>query len=244
MQSVSRTAAVLRTLRDTPAGLSLGKIAEKAGLPKSTVHRLVTALEAEHLVVSAGSNGRVRLGPELAGLAAAASAGLRERIRPHLEALLADVGETVDLAVLDGTEVLFIDQITAAHRLRAVSAIDGRFPLHCTANGKAMLAKLPRERAAALLPPRLARLTPDTITSRQALWEELDAVAQRGLAFDREEHTVGISAVGAAIATSDGQLAAITIVAPAARFAGVDDRLAEALRATVSAAQQALDSSA
>jgi len=244
MQSISRTVAVLRVLRDAPAGLSLGKIAEKTGLPKSTVHRLVTALESEHLLSSAGSNGRVRLGPELTALAAAASAGLRERVRPHLEALLAEVAETVDLAVLDGTDVLFIDQITAPHRLRAVSAIDVRFPLHCTANGKAMLAGLSREHASRLLPSRLVRFTSRTITSRQALWHELDAVAQSGVAFDREEHTVGISAVGAAIATPDGHLGAITIVAPAARFAGIEDHLAERLLATSRAAQQALDTSA
>ena len=140
-----------------------------------------------------------------------------------------DVEETVDVAVLDGPQVRFIDHLPGSHRLRAVSSIGAAFPLHCSANGKALLAALPREQAERLLPRRLEALTPKTITSRARLWEELDTVSASGVAFDREEHTEGISAVGTAVRDAATVIAAITVVAPTQRFDGNDKRFSARL---------------
>jgi len=237
IQAIARAGAVLRALEPTADGLPLGELAAIVGLPKSTVHRLVGALAEEGLVVSA-PGGTVRLGPALARLASAARRSLPAELRPLLEALRDELDETVDLAVLDGDTVRFVDQAAAdQHRLRAVSAVGEAFPLHCTANGKALLAALPPARVADLVPARLARSTAATIGTRAALAAELDAVRTDGVAFDREEHTEGISAVGAAVLDAAGApVAAISVPVPTARFAGREAVYARAVRA---AAQEA-----
>jgi len=233
IQAIARAAAVLRALEGEPRGLALGELAAAVQLPKSTVHRLAAALADEGLVTLAG--GRIRLGAELARLGAATRRTLRDDLRPVLEELRAQVDETVDLAVLDGATARFVDQVPAAHRLRAVSAVGAGFPLHCTANGKALLAALPDDQALALLPARLERLTPATITSRAALLEELARIRRAGVAIDREEHTEGICAVGAVVADPAGPVAAISIPVPLTRFAGNEARYAAAVRAAAAA---------
>jgi len=229
VQVIARAADVLRALQGHPQGLSLSEIASRVGLARSTVHRLVAALEDEGFVVPASPNGRVRLGPMLARLAAASRGDLRDELHPSLQRLAAEVGETVDLAVLEGANVRFLDQIPAPHRLRAVSSVGETFPAHCTANGKALLAALPRDQAERLLPRRLTAYTPRTIASRPALWAELDAVRDAGVAYDYEEHTTGVCAVGATVDDAVGPVAAITVVAPADRFAANERHLTAAL---------------
>lgn len=220
VQVIARVADILRALEGEPDGLSLAQIASRVGLARSTVHRLTVGLADEGFVIPASPTGRVRLGPTLARLGAASRRELREELKPFLRRLAADVEETVDVAMLDGNQVRFIDQIPGVHRLRAVSSVGAAFPLYCSANGKALLAALPHEQAERLLPKKLEGLTPKTITSRAKLWKELEEVAATGLAFDREEHTLGISAIGTAVRDAAAVVAAITIVAPTQRFDG------------------------
>jgi DNA-binding IclR family transcriptional regulator len=240
MQLIARAADVLRALRDRPEGLTLSELGRRTGLPKTTTHRLVGALAAEQFVSTGVDGPRIRLGPGLTEFAAAASGDLRQRLRPYLQSLHERVEETIDLGVLDGDHVRFIDQIPASHRLRAVSAIGARFPLYCTANGKALLAALPREQAVRRVPSRPRALTATTLTSRKQLWQLLDEVARTGLAYDLEEHTPGISAVGTAVCDPLGQLAAITIVVPTQRFNRGRETFALHLLETRAAAQRAL----
>ncbi|MFN8160229.1 MAG: IclR family transcriptional regulator [Solirubrobacterales bacterium] len=239
VQAIARAASVLRALEDAPGGRSLGEIALAVGLPKSTVHRLVGAMAAEGLVTPA-SGGKVRLGSALAQLGSAARRGLGEELGPLLRSLNAEIDETVDLSVLEGRGMRFLDQVPAAHRLRAVSAPGAEFPLHCTANGKAVLAALGPEAAAGLLPPRPRAFTPNTITDLQALRSELEEVRNSGVAFDREEHTEGISAVGAAVVVDEEPVAAISVPAPTARFRRNEERYATAVRRAADTASRTL----
>lgn len=239
MQLISRAARIMRALADHAAGLTLSELAVTVGLPKSSAHRIVGALQAEQLV-SPGANGKLRLGAGAAHLAAGARGALRDQLRPYLDRLARTTGETVDLAVLEDDAMRCIDQIPAPHRLRAVSVIGATFPLHCTANGKALLAVLSREQVATLLPPRLPALTPHTITTRSELWTELDRVRADGVAFDREEHHVGIVAVGAVVADAFGPLGAISIPTPTTRFVGRERELAAIVRTTCQEATRAL----
>jgi DNA-binding IclR family transcriptional regulator len=229
VQAIARAARILGALEAAPGGLSLAQIAQRVGLPRSTVHRIVRALTSERFLVPVSAAGGVRLGPRLAGLASAALGELRQQIRPHLERLSHEVNETVDLAVLDRDRVVFIDQVAAPQRLQAVSAVGARFPAHCTANGKALLAELAPEQVEALLPARLERLTRRTITSRLKLARELEQIRAEGVAFDREEHSEGICAVGKTVADGMGGRAAVTIPLPALRFYGREGAIAEAL---------------
>lgn len=230
---ISRAGQVLRALAGEPQGLSLSEVAKRVELPRSTVHRIVTALETEGLAASASPNGRYRLGSEITRLANGQHIDLKEKVRPHLERLSAEVNETVDLAVMTRDRVSFVDQIASPQRLRAVSAIGAAFPAYCTANGKALLAELPDQRVIKLLPSRLPPMTPNTITARAELLEELAEIRASGIAFDREEHHEGISAVGAVVRDPAGAMAAVSIPVPTQRFPGSEERLAAALRRSV-----------
>jgi DNA-binding IclR family transcriptional regulator len=240
VQLIGRTADILRALGAVPEGLGLTELAAEAGLAKSTVHRLVTALVAEDFVEST-RDGRLRLGRGLAQLGAAARSSLRQDLRPILVRLAGDLDETTDLSVLDGSSARFIDQIPSTQRLRAVSAVGVTFPLHSTANGKALLAAMPPEQAAAILPSRLSADTPNTITSRRELWAELDRIrAAGGIAYDREEHTEGICAVGAVVRDAYGIAGAISVPVPVPRFPAREEELVTHLRAAVADATDAL----
>lgn len=228
IQVVARVADVLRTLAASPDGLSLSELAVAVDMPKSTVHRLVAALESEDFVTPARL-GKIHLGRGIARLGAATRDGLRDQIRPFLLRLHQELEETVDLSVRDDGYARFIDHIPAPHRLRAVSAVGAAFPLHCTANGKALLAAMPEEELAAVLPNRLPSFTPNTITSRKELREELSRVRAAGVAYDREEHTLGICAVGAVVNDPYGAVTAISVPVPAQRFIGNEPALAQAL---------------
>ena len=230
VQVIARAAQILRALDGEPNGLSLSQLSERLGLPRSTVHRVVSALAAEGLLAAASPSGRVRLGPELARLALASRRELRQELRPYMQRLFEDLNETVDCAVLDGDHLRFIDQNAAPHRLRAVSAVGATFPLHCTANGKALLAELAPDEVARVLATRLRRCTPKTITARSQLMAELEVVRETRVAFDREEHTTGISAAGIAVRDPFGSLAAISVPMPTQRFDGREPEIAMALR--------------
>jgi DNA-binding IclR family transcriptional regulator len=231
VQVVGRAAAILRQLGQSPRGRSLAELAGGADLPRSTVHRLVKALEHEGFVVPASASGGFRLGPGILQLASASREWLVADVHPQLVALSAELGETVDLAVLSGDRVTFIDQVARPQRLQAVSAVGVSFPLHSTANGKALLAELDDGEVRKLLPGRLPRLTPNTLTSFEALLADLADVRATGIAWDREENDVGICAVGTVVPNPFGIPTAVTVPVPASRFAGAEERLADALLA-------------
>ena len=228
---IARAAEVLRRLAAEPHGLTLIELSARVGLPRSTAHRIVSALAKEGFVRSAPS-GRLRIGPALVGLAVSSRSDLRHEAAPYLERLSHELRETVDLAVLDAGEVLFIDQHPSRRTLRIVSEIGARFPLHATANGKALLSALPPEEVLELLPEPLEATTPHTITDRDALLAELERIRASGVAYDREEYTIGIAAAGTAVRDAVGALAAITVVVPATRFYESEAEITAALLRT------------
>jgi DNA-binding IclR family transcriptional regulator len=240
VQVIARAAKILRTLEGS-SGMSLGQLAARVGLPKSTVQRIIAALDAENFVVSASPGGRLRLGPALVRIAHSIRFPIAETVRPYLRELSEKTGETVDLAMLDGDKAVFVDQIPGTHRLRAVSAIGVSFPLHCTANGKAMLAAMDAEalnRVRKRL--RLTAFTENSIQSWAKLEQELSGIRKAGIAYDREEHSIGISAIGTAIIGFEGEIAAITIPTPTVRFEKKEPELAKKLQLCRSAVNKIL----
>jgi DNA-binding IclR family transcriptional regulator len=228
VQVIARAAEMLRRLAAEPHGLTLIELSARVGLPRSTAHRIVSALAQEGFVRPAPS-GKLRIGPALIGLAVSSRSDLRHEAGPYLERLSHELRETVDLAVLDAGEVLFIDQYTSRRTLRIVSEIGARFPLHATANGKALLAALSPDEVYELLPKRLPASTKNTVTDRETLLRELDEIRKTGVARDREEFTIGISAVGTAVRDAVGAVAAITVVVPVTRFDGSEAQITAAL---------------
>lgn len=243
MQVIQRAARILRELAEYPdEGLSLASLAERSGLARSTVHRLVTALQAESFVVPASPGGRVKLGPGLVALAVIASPELVREIHPWAARLSHEINETVDISVLQHNQVLFVDQVAPPRRLRAVSAVGSLFPAHSPAPGKALLSSLSDDQVMQLLPPELEALTPSTITSRDALLAELKTVRRAGIAYDREEHTPGICAVAGVVRDASGRIASVSVPMPAQRFYGHEEKLAEAVLHTCEEIDRALGS--
>jgi DNA-binding IclR family transcriptional regulator len=230
IQVIARAAAILRTLEDHPGGLSLGQIAKSVDLARSTVQRIVAALVAEDFVTASGP-GDVRIGPGLVRLAASIASNTAELIRPQLRALGEEVGETVDLAVLSGGSAVFVDQVPGRRRLVALSAVGERFPLHCTANGKAILACFSSQDADELIAKSVADHPDFPLTDRARLERELEETRRTHLAFDIEEHGEGISAIGTALLDMFGRPLAISIPVPSQRFEEQRVMLASQLKA-------------
>jgi DNA-binding IclR family transcriptional regulator len=233
IQVIARAAEMLRVLQAHPGGLSQAEIGERLGMARSTVSRILNALEDEGLVASRGPRGPYRLGPEIARMASSVRLSVVTDMHPFLSELSRELDETVDLSILDGDRASFIDQVVPPRRLRAVSAVGESFPLYCCANGKALLASLPAEQQSGVLSGRLVPLTAHTITSPAALRTELAQIGRDGVAFDREEQTDGICAVGAALGGVAEQLVAVSLPVPAQRFYGREEELAQALVAWV-----------
>lgn len=212
IQVIQRAAAILRCCRDAGKGLSLGDIAKRVVLPRSTVQRLVQAMQAENLLRSDGKASSIRLGFDAISLAADHQLDVIEVAQPHLKHLSDVTGETVDLARLQRDHLVFVNQITGTHRLRAVSSVGEIFPLHVTANGKAVLAAMTDMELAA------SKLLLAPASQRRHLQHMLAQVRAKGFALDENEHTEGISAVGVAFRDHNGSLYAISIPVPTVRF--------------------------
>jgi DNA-binding IclR family transcriptional regulator len=231
IQVIARAGAILRALEHETMGLSLGQIAQRVELARSTVQRIVAALAAERLVIAASPTGRVRLGPAILRLAAAVRTDFVALARPFLVQLSHELHETVDLATIKGDHLVFVDQVIGPQRLRTVSAVGESFPLYCTANGKAYLAELDNAEVETLLGRRYAARTTNTLTALPALLADLKAVRKTGVAYDREEHTIGISAAGVALSDPAGNRLAISVPVPTSRFKEHQSRIAARLLA-------------
>ena len=144
MQVITRAAAILGALAEPDGGRSLAQLAAQTGLPKTTVHRICTALEQVGYVRTDAGSGRRELGPSLLRLAFSGRRDLAEMLQPSLQRLSLELNETVDLAVLDGGEVLFVAQHPAPERaLMAIARVGAHFPAYSLASGKVLLAQPP-----------------------------------------------------------------------------------------------------
>lgn len=237
VNAVARAAHVLRACHVLGGGLSLGDIARHLKLPRSTVQRIVQTLVQEGFLASDGSVRSIALGPEILAMGSIAATNVVERVQPVLRRLAAETGETVDLSRLNGDHMVFLNQITGAQRLRAVSAVGDTFPLHCTANGKAVMAQLPEKDLRPILLRPLKKHTPHTITRTHDLKQQLDSIRQQGFAVDVEEHSIGICAIGIAIRDKAHQYYAVSIPVPSVRFAQCRAKCERALNKSLDALQ-------
>ena len=237
MRMIARAAGVLRALADGSGNMSLGQIAKASGLPRSSVQRLVGALEAEGFVTTQAGQTGVRLGRELVRLGSAVQANLRTLIRPHLQELHSRTKDTVDLSLLmDGIPIV-VDQISSTASLRVVSFVGRPLPLHATASGKCHLMNMTRGYAARLLQEPLKAYTSHTVTSVPQLLKMADTFAEAEFGYDREEYDDGVSALALPIQTFGSDNYAVAVSMPSKRFA---DRLPE-LRSALRLAQRGIE---
>ncbi|HBY98957.1 MAG: IclR family transcriptional regulator [Ardenticatenaceae bacterium] len=239
VQSVERAIAILNSFSVDEPELGVGQLSRHLGLAKSTVFRLLSALEAGGLVAQNPESGRYRLGVGLVGLASnvIAYADLRRVGRFHLQYLANTLQETVSLSILDGSETVNVEQFAPPGRLvREVGWVGRRMPSHTVSVGKAILAFLPEEELACL-DGHLEALTPHTITDPQAFRAELAEVQEQGYATAFEELEEGLHAVAAPIYNhEDHVVAAVSVSGPSYRL--TRERIREVAPQVVDAALQ------
>ncbi len=230
VRAVVRAMSLLREIAAAEGpGLTLTEVAERAGLPPSTTHRLLTTLESERFVrydVAAGT-WQIGVTAFVTGSAFVRTRNLLMLAKPYLRRLVDLTGETSNILVENGGEVVCLDQAESRHTMRAITQVGGRMPMHASGSGKILLALMSRDRRDAVLGGHpLDALTPNTITDPERLERELAEARQRGVAFDDEEHAAGLRCAAAPIWSETGQpVAAVSVSGPAARL--TDDRLQE-----------------
>ncbi len=217
IQVIARAASVLRALEHEPEGLSLGDIAKRLKLPRSTIQRIVGALETENLLIAASPTGRVKLGPALLRLSAAVHNPVSVIAKPHMIDIARELGESVDLSVMGRDQGIFLEQATGSHKSHATSATAEKFPLHCTASGKAMLALLTDTEVEQKIGRSYAARTEHTRTTLDTLLPELQEVRRSGVAQDREEYTLGVCAVGVGFRDTLGNRLALSVSMPSTK---------------------------
>lgn len=230
MDVLDRTMTVLEVLADSRRRLTIREISAATGVPRSSVHRIIRGLVAGRYVIAAEPDG-YRIGPGMLTVALGSQQQLIAPMRNLVLSLSDKVQECVDLAVFTGREIIVVDQITGPRRLRTVTRIGRPFAPHASSIGKALLAQLPDATIREMLPARLEKFTPNTITTIDRLIVDIQSVRTRGIAFDNEEHDLGISAAATVVRGPGGSTPAVSIVADANRFRLRQSDFVYALRA-------------
>lgn len=230
IQVIERAAKILRALKTTPQGMSLGQIAKSVNLPRSTVQRIVGALQTERILIADIRGRGIRLGPELNALAEATRYNMVESCRSSLTELATETGETADLSVFRGTSMIFLDQVPGTHRLRTISSVGESFPLSSTANGRSCLSRLENDEVEKIVSLEWKERNIDGDMSN--FLTRLEDVRRTGLAFDLNEHTDGISAVGFAFKDWVGDLHSISVPVPSMRFDSQREHIEKAISKT------------
>jgi DNA-binding IclR family transcriptional regulator len=221
LSSVRNAARLLKEFSSRDREFGVSELARRLELGKSTVHRLLVTLAEEHLVEQDEISGRYRLGLAVYDLGAAVATGLdlHEAVMPSMEQLRAATGETVQVAVLDGREVVYIERLDSPNTLRLFLEVGRRNWAHCTGTGKCLLAHLPASDLDRILDGwELPRLTTQTITDLEALRVELKAIRRRGVAHNDGESEIGVMSVAAPIRDFSGRVrASISVAGPSVR---------------------------
>lgn len=218
VQSLDRALQLLELLADAGGALRLAELEAATGLPLPTIHRLIRSLVHNGYVRQEPSR-RYALGPQLIRLGETAGRSLGSWAgRQHLAELVAEIGETANMAVLEGDDVVYVAQVPSVHSMRMFTEVGRRVPAHCTGVGKALLSVLPDDAVRALLrrtgmPARTAR----TITDPDVLISELGEIREQGWAVDNGEQEIGVRCVAVPVKDAPTR-AAISVSGPSGRI--------------------------
>ena len=222
LSSVGTAIQLLKAFSEEQVDIGISDLARRLGVAKSTVHRLASTLVAEGLLEQDRESDKYRLGIALFRLGAL----VRRRMdissqgRPYLYALREKTNETVHLAILDGTEIMYVYNLESTQAIRMRSDLGVRKPAYCTAEGQAILAFQPEEVVDEVIAQGLVARTPQTITDPAALKNALNVVRQRGCAIEDEESEIGMRGISAPIRNDLGEVvASVGLAGPATRLA-------------------------
>ncbi|GAA3491690.1 MULTISPECIES: IclR family transcriptional regulator [Streptomyces] len=221
--AVTRALDILELFLEGDGTLSAPDITRRLNLPRTTVHELVTTLAARNYLVTVPEQpGRYRLGVRTHQLGSryAEQLDLAAEGRRVAREVAETCDETVHVAVLEDTDVIYIAKVDSTHAVRMVSAAGRKLPAHCTAVGKMLLASLPEAELRSRVDGReLVAMTPHSITDPAALQQALAAIRARGLATEHRESNPDVSCVAAPVRDSTGRVvAALSVSVPMIRW--------------------------
>ncbi len=222
VQSVERTLDIVEALSSNRTGIGVTELSKALNLHKSTVHRLLTTLMVRKYVEQDSESGKYRLSVKLfeLGNAVLSKLNMRAHALPYLRELRERCRETVQLAIVDQNEVLYIDVLESPEKIGVKAQIGERAPLYCTASGKAWLAGLPDERFYEVMRGmEMKSRTPATLTTLDQLKEQISVAKELGVARDNGEYDPDMRGVAGAIKNYRGRvIACISVAVPASRF--------------------------
>lgn len=211
---IGRVALVFEAFDDLHPKLTLSEVAERAGLPLSSTHRILEQMTSVRWLDRSGDHYQLGLRIlELGGLAAHRNR-LRAAALPLIQELHAATGQVVHLAMLDGREAVYLEKIGGPFSKKVPTRVGGRQPVHCTGIGKAILAFAGDERIEEILAAGLTARTPYTIVQPSVLRVELARTRERSVSFDREESLIGLGCVAAPIRGAGRAVAGVSICGP------------------------------
>jgi IclR family transcriptional regulator, pca regulon regulatory protein len=241
-QSLERGLAILSSFSSARPLLGVSELSRDVGLSRSTTHRYVATLAALGYLQQDAATRRYRLGPRVLdlGFSAINSMELREISVPHLQQLSDETGYTVNMAVLDRTDIVYIERCRSSREgQREIDLnlhVGSRLPAYCTSLGKVLLADLdPKQLETVLSSVQLAKRGPNTLTQRSALVAELERVRTSGLAVNNEELAYGLRSIAAPIRSKSGAAVAGINLAVHRTMVSLDEmvaRLAPPLKRT------------
>lgn len=222
IETVERALFILECFRADEPELSITDISARLGIAKGTVYRFLATLAAKGYVEQDSVSKRYRLGLKVMELGRMVEAGLdvRQRALSYLHKLSEETGENVNLAVLSGAEIVYLERIVSRQFLTMSLRVGSHLPAQVSSMGKAIMAYLPEDaREEILRSVKYEALTARSITAPEALRAELSAVAQRGYALNDEELTLGLRTVAAPVFRHGGEvIAAVNVSGPTARM--------------------------
>ncbi len=221
VQSIERAADIMRSFSEFEPELGVTELSRRLGLHKSTVYRLLSALQREGFIGQNPATGKYRLGVGLISLAGVAlgRVDVRAGAFDHLDELVRLTQEGAGVVVLDDNEAVVVLDTPSPQPIRYVNWIGRRLPLHCTASGKILLSGIPPTARWLAGPRPLHPYTAYTITSTQQIDDELVDIAVRGYAVSIDEFELGYSAIAAPIYNHNGYIVgAVSLFGPSFRL--------------------------
>lgn len=234
LTSVTNAVRLIKSFTATRTTWGVSELSRELGISKSSVHRILATLTDEGMLEQDPESGRYRLGLAMYDLAAAVPSqrDLHEAVLLPMTELRNRTGETVQVGVLDGIHVVYVERLDSPNTLRLFTDIGRRNEVHCTGTGKALVAHLPADRRERILAELdLVKRTGYTITSHRKFEQELDKIRAQGYAENRHESEVGVVSIAAPIRDTSGvTIAAISVAGPAERMDPLRSQIAHAVQ--------------
>lgn len=209
---------ILDSFGPDDTALSLADLSRRSGIPKASVHRLIQEMIDWGVVERVGAEYRLGVRLYEYGSRVPLIRELRDNVRPFMSDLHKQVGETVNLGVLAGMDVLFVERANGYRQQPRPARLGGRVPMHCSSTGKVLMAFGPETLLTHVLSQPMARMTRATNTSRSRLIEQVAKVREQGFALDQEEVITGFSGIAIPLfSTASQAIGALSIVGPTYR---------------------------